>query len=190
VPPLMVTGLSCSDVSRARQTLRRRGFETVKTSLVPAQLDAFVVRGGLLVWVLADTATRVRIASQRRKSPLTPEQAELLGQWLHKQRQAMFETDWLTIKLSNRAHPGYFFRLAHIVVWHDGDRSRLTRLLSRLEQDVADGLAFTPRQTRTVESQSGPSPEVGQTLWEMKCYGHPTPEQHPYSSLAYARPKL
>jgi hypothetical protein len=188
VPPLMVAGLPWSDVRWARQALRRLDLKVAATTLIPSRIDAFVAGSGLLVWVLADTATRLRNVEQRRGVSLTIEQTRLLGQKLHKQRQAMFEADWVTIKLDNRAHPGYFFKLAHVVVWNMGDRLGLSELLTQLAQDLAEGLVFAPRQTRTMGHQSAAPVLAGQTHWEMKCYGHPAPEHHPYSSLANFRP--
>ncbi len=175
MPPVMVAGLPWSDVAYAGRVLRELGLDITRTTVIPAELDGFVARDGVLVWILADTKARLAVASRWRQHP------RISKERLQVERDAMFE-DWRTMVLDERPHLGYAFRLAHIVVHHDGDQRQLLKWLESLAQDLRDGLSFTPRQTKTI-TPGIYDLGVGEQRWEVRNYGHPLPQRQPYSSV-------
>jgi hypothetical protein len=175
MPPIVVAGLPWSDAEYAADKLHSWGFDIESSKLIPAELDAFVERGGLLVWIQADTAARLRISARDRRVPHETE-AEL-----RVVRNAMFE-DWRTMTLDSEPHPGYALKLAHIIICHDGDRRRLLPLLREMQRWLATRPSFTPRHTQP-HRRASEQLAIGVRQWEMRQFGCrvPKPDAHQYT---------
>jgi hypothetical protein len=170
VPPIVVAGLPWSDAEYAADKLRTWGFDITPSRLVPAELDAFCDGGGLLVWIQADTAARLRICRRGRRKPRFTE-AEL-----RVARDGMFE-DWRRMVLDDQPHPGYALKLAHIIICHDGDRRLLLASLRQMRRWLEDKPVFTPRQTHTRPVRPYEA-VIGERYWEVRQFGcRPPPPQ-------------
>ena len=173
MPPMVVAGLPWSDAEYAADKLRTWGFDITPSQLIPAELDAFVDSGGLLVWIQADTAARLKICGRGRRQPRFTEAELRLA------RNAMFE-DWRRMVLDDEPHPGYALKLAHIILHHEGDRRRLIGLLGQMRRWLEDKPVFTPRQT-----QSRPvrlfEAGIGERQWEVRQFGCRRPPPHTFS---------